>query len=678
MGIHNDFCSDRLTASGLSEASMLVMQVAPFCTGEAQAYGVPDQRYGFAIPYFTTAGERMDFQRLRFATVADGAPKYLQPPGTGVEIYFPPNLQAPSWQAYLDLPDRRPVTITEGELKAAKACQEMIPTIAVGGVWSFGDRATKELHPSLAAINWEGRSVELVFDSDQHENPHVARALRVLAGLLMKAGAKVRSVNLPDIDGAKVGLDDFLTSSGVAAFMGLERVAPSELITKMEGYAERYALSDSGTGGLVVYDLEKPDSVPLSTAAFKEKRSVDAFSEIQPNGKPKKIYPAKQYLEWPRRLEVDGAVYLPGAELLVDGMVNRWTGRGCEPWDEPVTYHDVKLWSEMLDFLFGDQLERRAWFERWCAYPFQNPGSKMYSATFLHSPAKGLGKTIVADTLSLMYGMKNVSRPSAIAFGSEFNAWAEREFVFVDELDTGDRKLVGSNIRNIVTSEFQRINEKYRPASDIKVCANLMLCSNHSDSIEIDHNERRFFVHRIVAKEPKDRSFYREYRSYFLGEHMTPPYPDGLRKLHRHFLDLDMGDFDAQAEALKTDDLHDSIDVSSNDFEHWLIDVVENPEDFAKQQGVAGCELFTLNQLEDEYRRDRPHARHSTRFLATTLRDYPRVVCAGGGDSRGRVATCLGKTKLFAIKRQEYWSDAGTVDAVDHFDLYFTPPGDLT
>jgi hypothetical protein len=107
------------------------------------------------------------------------------------------------------------LVISEGEKKAAKACQEGLPTIGLGGVWNWrqrcksGERLTL---PSLDEFVWPGRAVWLLPDSDGWR-PN--KLFDVLAGMyalgqdLAQRGAVVRFKRLPELLGVKVGLDDW-------------------------------------------------------------------------------------------------------------------------------------------------------------------------------------------------------------------------------------------------------------------------------------------------------------------------------------------------------------------------------------------------------------------------------------------------------------------------------------
>jgi len=134
-------------------------------------------------------------------------PKYLAPKGAGNRAYIPPRTRDA-----ISKP-RKPLLITEGEKKAAKADQEGFPCIGISGVWCF--LQGKRLIADLADIPWARRRVYLVYDSDIRHNPHIRYAAHVLAWELTGRGALVFVVALPDGQSdEKVGLDDFLVANG--------------------------------------------------------------------------------------------------------------------------------------------------------------------------------------------------------------------------------------------------------------------------------------------------------------------------------------------------------------------------------------------------------------------------------------------------------------------------------
>src|SRR5262249_57244234 len=91
--------------------------------------------------------------------------------------------------------------ITEGEKKPRCADQHGFPCIGLGGVWAWQKKrlqdedgnktGRRELIPDLAAINWRGRAVTVVFDSDIVDKPEVQWACWYLAEELAEHGAVV-------------------------------------------------------------------------------------------------------------------------------------------------------------------------------------------------------------------------------------------------------------------------------------------------------------------------------------------------------------------------------------------------------------------------------------------------------------------------------------------------------
>ena len=148
--------------------------------------------------------------------------KYESPLGSGNHIYIPPGTGPLLSDATKEL------LIVEGEKKALAGTQDGIPTIGLSGVWNWAMKRPKDpttgrgtgprkLIDDLERIQWEGRKVTIVFDSDLKDKPEVAWARWHLAQALGKRGADVRAVDLPaGQDGAKCGLDDFLIAHGPA------------------------------------------------------------------------------------------------------------------------------------------------------------------------------------------------------------------------------------------------------------------------------------------------------------------------------------------------------------------------------------------------------------------------------------------------------------------------------
>jgi putative DNA primase/helicase len=206
------------------------------------------------IPFFDLSGRRLPYVRFKPTTprvdqddgeAVDKPRKYESPIKGGNHAYFPP---MPILKlACLDT--SIPVIITEGEKKTACLCQYGFAALGITGVWNWQKRRPKdgngrgkgarELIDDLKNFAWKGRTVYICFDSDAADNPNVLMAERLLAKVLLKEGAIVKVLRLPDggLDAGgkkvKVGADDFLVAHGPEALQKLiDRAATTDSTSK--------------------------------------------------------------------------------------------------------------------------------------------------------------------------------------------------------------------------------------------------------------------------------------------------------------------------------------------------------------------------------------------------------------------------------------------------------------
>ncbi|TAK33497.1 MAG: DUF3854 domain-containing protein [Chloroflexota bacterium] len=144
--------------------------------------------------------------------------KYELPKGGAMRLDCPPRcleaLKDPS----------RPLWITEGIKKADKLATEGFTAIALLGVWNFkgkNDVGGKTLLADWDLIAPNGRHIRIVFDSDVMRKKSVEQALARLTEHLKRKGAHVTAVYLPESDGVKVGVDDYLLTHSAVELEGL-------------------------------------------------------------------------------------------------------------------------------------------------------------------------------------------------------------------------------------------------------------------------------------------------------------------------------------------------------------------------------------------------------------------------------------------------------------------------
>ena len=193
---------------------------------------------------------------IRPDTPPANGPKYIHPKEEPNHLYIPQGF---------DLAQAQEICITEGELKALCGFLQGLPIVALGGVWSWrtlteeaallakGEKLSDEeaLLPELA-IDWSGKKINLVYDSDLISTHRAFDAFPRLAEQLYRLGAEeVRILTLPPLPEVKgkVGLDDLILARKEQAlpdFQAMKERAEPYLPIRDGGqiYAERLIKSE--------------------------------------------------------------------------------------------------------------------------------------------------------------------------------------------------------------------------------------------------------------------------------------------------------------------------------------------------------------------------------------------------------------------------------------------------
>lgn len=515
-------------------------------------------------------------------------PRYVQLPSTAPVAYFPRGLA--DWPALAADVDR-PLIITEGEFKAAKACKEGFPTLGIGGVYNW--KALKlgvSWLPSLDAITWLRRNVYLCFDSDLKSNEMVMAALHDIAEALHQRGAFAHVVVLPQLPGMeKVGLDDFLVHAGPTAKDQLR-----DLLTNAEPLGLTQPLFDFNERYLYVRDpglvLNQRTLAKVSPSAFREHtESTAEYQErvLKPDGAVsyKPAAAAAAWLRWPLRREVNRLTYRPGKPAALDPDFNLWPGWGVEP-----KKGDVKPFLQLLKHLFeGAEPAALEWFLRWCAYPLQHPGVKLFSSAVIHGVRHGTGKSFVGYTLGRIYG-KNFSEISEMDLHNHFNEWAEgKQFVLGDDVTGPNKRADADFLKKLITQRELRVNAKFLPTYVVPDCVNYLFTSQHADAFFLEDDDRRFFIHEVLVG-PLSEEFYKSYEKWLDA--------GGSQAVFDYLLKLDLGKFNPAAPALRTKAKERMIDHGRSDLAGWVRQLLAAPEHVLKVGDIAlPRDLFTSAEL---------------------------------------------------------------------------------
>ena len=165
---------------------------------------------------------------------------------------------------------------------------------------------------------------------------------------------------------------------------------------------------------------------------------------------------------------------------LGDGSYNLWPGWGALP-----APGDVTLWTELLAHVIPDERERRI-FESWLAYPLQHPGTKMAWAVLIWSNEQGVGKSLIGELMSQIYGVSinAVELKTAEELLGTFNSWANRRrFITVVETHAPDSRAQLNKLKALITADQSRVNEKFKPEYSIDDRINYLFNSQYDDAL---------------------------------------------------------------------------------------------------------------------------------------------------------------------------------------------------
>lgn len=618
------------------------------------------------LPYYNIEGRPArshpkwpEFYRLRYLAkgnsfkdlATDKSQRYAQPPGSGVCAYFP---KTENWSK-IATDTAQGLIFTEGELKAAAACDNGYPTIGLGGVWNFmAQRDGIFFLPELEKLDWRKRPVWICYDSDYASKPNICASINRIAEELDERGAYVHTLLLPDlVDGGKTGLDDYFLEQGPDEFERLldeaEPIGFSRSLWKLN--RDVIYIEDPG---LVIVETT---GQKMSAAQFKEHskwavanypaRSINKEGDIVVKKEPA----APAWVRWPLRRNARAVTYAPGAPRITDdGYFNQWRGWGVEPKEG-----DVKPWLDLIDFLFADaEKEHTEWFLDWCAYPLQNPGVKMYSSVVIHGVVQGTGKTLVGLTLGRIYGdnYKSIKDDDL-----ESTFWAEnKQFIMGDEISGRDNRQYANTLKRLITQDTVTINIKFVPQYDVPDCINYLFTSQHPDAFFIEDTDRRYFVNEVAADEPLPMSFYDRYDAWLWG--------DGPSHLFHWLLKRKIKKFNPAAPPPFTMAKGRMARNSKGELSAWVQDLREMPDQILRfGQMVHTRDLFTSTDLVEMYKQMHPDSKASSVGMGRALSQagFPQVdngqPLIGPDGKQGR---------YYAVRNISQWRHAKRKDAEKH------------
>jgi hypothetical protein len=532
---------------------------------------------GIQFPYHEPVRGTLVTSRIRRDMPdEDGGRKYM---GSGFDrphLYFPPEFATRFANGIA-------VVLVEGEKSAlavtawAERRRANFLAVATGGCWNWRGKIGKELQPDgsylpekgpLPDLDFlNGHTVYILFDANAKINWGVQEAELRLIAELRKRECEVYVGRVPLKTGVN-GPDDLIAAEGDSALDDVLQTA--KLADSPEAFNDEFALVRDITSIAVLSSMNVLSVERFKTLVANRYYSVPIINKKgEQKTERRALGPA--WLTWPGRRECERMVYEPGRNGS-DHELNRWRG-----WGVKSASGDVTPWRMLLDDLFSGVVEKRKWFEQWCAYPLQYPGTKLKTSVVLWGQKQGTGKTTVGESLGRIYG-RNFGKINEESLASQFNSWArDKQFILAEEVSSGDKRAIADRMKDTITGETLYINDKFVPAFSIRNTINLLFTSNHCNSFYIENEDRRYFVHNVVREKP-EQAYWDAYYEW-LDHH------DGASHLFDHLLKLNLAFFHPHADAPWSEDKQEMVEHGRSDLEAWLREIKDSPDELCQQAG---------------------------------------------------------------------------------------------
>ena len=165
-----------------------------------------------------------------------------------------------------------------------------------------------------------------------------------------------------------------------------------------------------------------------------------------------------------------------------------------------------KLFMEHVEFLFEKEEEQDILLN-YLAYNLQKPSVKFKYAVVLVG-MQGNGKSFFLELMTLLLGGNNVSKLSNNSLNEIYTGWQKNIcFVCVEELHQPNNRKLINTLKDKITQEHVNMREMYKPEIVIKNTYNFLCCTNHTDALSIDAEDRRWCI-LSTKHETKDKSYY--------------------------------------------------------------------------------------------------------------------------------------------------------------------------
>lgn len=179
------------------------------------------------------------------------------------------------------------------------------------------------------------------------------------------------------------------------------------------------------------------------------------------------------------------------------------------------------------------------YFNQLLGFIINNPNQKSGKAIGLIGK-QGCGKSTLVEFLSTyIFGLYN-SKPNLVGFDDLLKNFNDdllgKKFICINEM-ANKKDSFRSNfdkMKSLITDKDLSINKKFMDSFDTKQSFEFILCSNNLNSLNIEDNDRRYFLLQVNDKYMQNNEYFGELRNNIMNQ-------DIANMIYSYYLDLNVG-----------------------------------------------------------------------------------------------------------------------------------------
>lgn len=233
-------------------------------------------------------------------------------------------------------------------------------------------------------------------------------------------------------------------------------------------------------------------------------------------------------MKHPLKRIVSRIVFEPGAPEYVPGsdvfnVAPRLMKTMCEP-NLNATASDIQPLIDHLEFISDGDTEGVAYVLNWLATLLQRPDLKIPAAIMLYSRHGGVGKSMLFELLSRVFGPPMVGQAPGAVFKGRFKGdiLKDKRLLIINELSKADRGDDYEEFKSNISEASGFTEGKGDKAREVANPCHFIITTNNADCLPLMENDRRILVLRCEAK-PMPSEYYQK-----LGAWMEGPGPSLL------------------------------------------------------------------------------------------------------------------------------------------------------